>query len=575
MKIKTKLRLGIGVLFMMIVLLSVIAAVFVNVLKKDTENILSDNYKTLEYSRNMLLSLDDMASDSTAWATFEKNLNLQQGNVTEVGEGDATQKVTDRFTSIRKNRNDTASYGTIRKEISEVMRINMESIQTKSDLALETVKNAYLWIAVSGTICFLIALILLTNLPGNIANPVQLLTHSIKEIAAKNYSLRIHSDRKDEFGDLAASFNTMAEKLEEYNNSNLSQILIEKQRIEALISNMREPVIGLNESKIILFANQEAAKITGLSLNEMIGKPAEELAQSNDLIRSLIQELKSEHTGILAQPSIKIYADNKESYFEKEVVDIRIVPTGEKTEVFIGQVIVLKNITPFKELDFAKTNFIAMVSHELKTPISSIKMSLKLLEMQQTGDLNNQQEQLVESIRDDSDRLLKITGELLNLTQVESGNIQLNILQASPEEIVTYALEAVKVQADQKQIKLDVTVEPDVTGVKADTEKTAWVMINFLTNAIRYSQPESEIEIDVKNENGSVLFSVKDQGKGIDSKYKEKVFDRYFQVPGSPKTGTGLGLAISKEFIEAQGGSIGVETEIGMGSTFYFKLASV
>lgn len=560
---------------MMIVLLSVIAAVFVNVLKKDTENILSDNYKTLEYSRNMLLSLDDMASDSTAWATFEKNLNLQQGNVTEVGEGDATQKVTDRFTSIRKNRNDTASYGTIRKEISEVMRINMESIQTKSDLALETVKNAYLWIAISGTICFLIALILLTNLPGNIANPVQLLTHSIKEIAAKNYSLRIHSDRKDEFGDLAASFNTMAEKLEEYNNSNLSQILIEKQRIEALISNMREPVIGLNESKIILFANQEAAKITGLSLNEMIGKPAEQLAQSNDLIRSLIQELKSEHTGILAQPSIKIYADNKESYFEKEVVDIRIVPTGEKAEVFIGQVIVLKNITPFKELDFAKTNFIAMVSHELKTPISSIKMSLKLLEMEQTGDLNNQQEQLVESIRDDSDRLLKITGELLNLTQVESGNIQLNILQASPEEIVTYALEAVKVQADQKQIKLDVTVEPEVTDVKADTEKTAWVMINFLTNAIRYSQPESEIEIDVKNENGSVLFSVKDQGKGIDSKYKEKVFDRYFQVPGSPKTGTGLGLAISKEFIEAQGGSIGVETEIGMGSTFYFKLASV
>jgi signal transduction histidine kinase len=270
---------------------------------------------------------------------------------------------------------------------------------------------------------------------------------------------------------------------------------------------------------------------------------------------------------------LKIYADNKESYFEKEIVTITIIPTGERQKKQIGHVIVLKNITPFKELDFAKTNFIATVSHELKTPISSIKMSLQLLENQNTGLVNPEQQQLIESIKDDSNRLLKITGELLNMSQVETGNIQLNIQQAKPAQILDYALEAVKVQADQKQIALKVDQEENLPDVKADTEKTAWVLINFLTNAIRYSQQSGQIHIGIKQHENGIQFSVKDEGKGIDSRYKDKIFNRYFQVPGSAKTGTGLGLAISKEFIEAQGGTIGVKSEIGMGSTFFFELA--
>lgn len=338
---------------------------------------------------------------------------------------------------------------------------------------------------------------------------------------------------------------------------------------------MHEPVIGLDENKTILFANDEASKITGLAADEMIGKSAVDLAVYNDLIRSLVQELLTpggynEH---VPTAPLKIYADNKESYFEKEIVNITITPTGEKKKLFIGQVIILKNITPFKELDFAKTNFIATVSHELKTPISSIKMSLQLLENQQTGLINEEQKQLMDSIKDDSNRLLKITGELLNMSQVETGNIQLNIQQSSPLEIVQYALDAVKVQADQKQIELNLQADENIPFVKADTEKTAWVLINFLTNAIRYSGVGSRISIRLKTDQGRVMFFVKDEGRGIDSRYKDKIFDRYFQVPGSSKTGTGLGLAISKEFIEAQGGKIGLESEVGMGSTFYFNLS--
>lgn len=573
MKIKTKLRLGLGVLFLMILALSLIAASYIYVLKEDTENILQDNYKTLDYSRSMFLAIDQIHAGPGAWTKFEQNLKEQQSNVTEPGEAEVTAKIGAHYALLKTDTYNEQLPVLIRNDLAELTRINMEAIRAKSDKALATVQSAFIWIALTGTVCFVIALTLLINLPGNIGNPIRELTESIRAIAAKKYAERLHFSGKDEFNELASSFNTMAEKLEEYDNSNLSQILVEKKRIEALINNMHEPVIGLDENKKILFANEEAVKITGIAVSDLLGRSATELAEHNDLIRALIGHKMAASVGNGHIPPLKIYADDKESYFDKEIVDITIVPTGERLKKFIGQVILLKNITPFKELDFAKTNFIATVSHELKTPIASIKMSLQLLESEHTGVLNEEQRQLMTSIKEDSDRLLKITGELLNMSQVETGNIQLNIQSSSPYAILKYAVDAVKTSVEQKHIELVVHADDQLTEVKADMEKTAWVLINFLTNAVRYSQQEGKIHIQLTSTAQGVRFLVQDEGKGIDSRYRSKIFDRYFQVPGSAKTGTGLGLAISKEFIEAQGGSIGLTSEIGMGSTFYFELA--
>lgn len=575
MKIKSKLRLGLGTLFFLILALGLIAAKHVYTLKDDTENILADNYQSIDYVQHMLLAVDEVKTNPDAWKAFDQNLEKQQRNVTEIGEAEATQKVQDHYDLLKASPQSDTLPVVVRRDLAALAKINMQAIQKKSDIAVGSVRSAIGGIVLTATLCFLIALTLLINLPSNIGNPIRELTESIKEIAAKNYSQRLHFSGKDEFGQLASSFNTMAEKLEEYDNSNLSQILMEKKRTEALINNMHEPVIGLDENKHILFANHEAVKITGMLMSDMLGRSAVDLAVHNDLIRVLIQE-KQESNGLTTQastPSLKIYADDKESYFEKEIVDITIIPTGERQKKFIGQVIILKNITPFKELDFAKTNFIATVSHELKTPISSIKMSLQILENEQTGALNEEQKQLMESIKDDSNRLLKITGELLNMSQVETGNIQLSIQPSSPYAIVRYALDAVKIPLEQKEIELVVQTDENLPDVKADMEKTAWVLINFLTNAIRYSQQEGRLQLELRNGPNGIRFSVRDEGKGIDSRYRNKIFDRYFQIPGSSKTGTGLGLAISKEFIEAQGGIIGVASEIGMGSTFYFELS--
>lgn len=569
MRIKTKLNLGVGLLFLMIIILALVSAFYIFLIKEDTENILKANYNTLEYSRNMLTSLDEIdGNNDKAIVVFKDNLKKQIINVTEAGEDKVTNNLQESFDKLENNWNDQSVKSQIRQDIFAIMKLNMNAIKQKGDIAKQTAETANFSIAIVGTLCFLIAFNLLINLPNNIANPIKELTESIKQIANKNYSERVHFMNHNEFGDLAKSFNTMAEKLEEYHDSNLYKLSFEKKRLETLINNMHDPIIGLDNQGKVLFVNNEALKIIGMKSEEVIGELATTLALKNDLMKSLIiNDLESPK----AHP-MKIFADGKESYFDKENVNITITPTGEDKTINIGDVIILRNITIFKELDFAKTNFIATVSHELKTPISSIKLSLQLLEKPDTGTINEEQKQLIDSIKEDSQRLLKITGELLDMAQLETGNIKLNIGQCSPYKVIDYAIEAVKVQAEQKQIELVVESETNLADIKADSEKTTWVMINFLTNAIRYSSEKSNITIKLKKEKNQIVFEVVDTGKGIDSHYKSKVFDKFFQIPGSHKSGTGLGLSISKEFIEAQNGTIGVESELGLGSSFWFKL---
>ena len=352
----------------------------------------------------------------------------------------------------------------------------------------------------------------------------------------------------------------MAGKLDDYERSNLAQLRFEKSRIETIINQIKDGIIGFDEKKKILFLNAVAEKLLGVKELEVFGKYPADVAVNNDLMRTLLQKEEKKE--------LKIYADGKESYFNKDVLNVL-----NNAEV-VGQVIVLKNIAPFHELNEAKTNFIATVSHELKTPISSIKMSAQLLGDNRVGNLNEDQNELIKSIADDAERLLKITSELLNMSQVETGNIQLKLQPVNTAEIVQQAVGAVQFKAQQKLVTIKINAGENLPFVNADLEKTAWVLINFLTNAIKYSPENSSLEMNTTQKNNGVEFIVKDFGKGIEQKYLPKIFDRYFKVPGSSKAGTGLGLAISKEFIEAQGGSIKVQSEIGTGSSFSFLLNS-
>lgn len=566
MKIKTKLIIAVSLLFLMITVLSAIGIRQVNVLAGETKNILTDNYHSLDYSRNMYRILDEQQTGPDM-GKFRSYLKKQQDNVTEVGEKELTDNLSSHFFLLEKNPNDTVLLEKVRTDLNGIMKLNMDAIQTKSNGAAKTADDSIMWMSLVSSFCFIIGFTLIVNLPGYIANPIRDLTESIRQIAAKNYSQRIYFKGHDEFTTLAKSFNSMAEKLQEYTASDFSKLMMEKKRIETLINNMHDPVIGLDENYTVLFANNEALKITGLKSTDMIGRPAQEIALTNDLMRSLTKDIVIHQPAAKEQP-LKIYANNRESYFEKDIIPISLIPTGETDIKKIGSVIILRNITAYKELDAAKTNFIATVSHEFKTPIASMKMSLQLLENQQTGQLNEEQQNLVESIKDDASRLLRTTGELLNITQVETGKTSINITSCDVPSLVNDTIEAHKTTASAKNIRMVADIPTGFPDILADGEKTQWILSNLVSNAIRYSYEDTLITISAAQKEDTLSINVKDNGPGIPENYIDRIFDKYFRVPGTQKEGTGLGLAISKEFMEAQGGNITVASTPGEGSTF-------
>ena len=558
MKLKTKLSLGLSFLFAVILVFGILGIFSINRLSNDAEKVLKNNHESLVYSNNMLKALEKISSSEKAKKDFEDNLKKQEANITEPGELEATREVRTNFTELLAAPADSSNYPQIRMGLQIINDLNQNAILKKNNIVQRTANDAKLWLTIIFTVLFLVTLTFIFNFPAILSNPITKLTEGIVEIAGKNYSKRIYLKQKDEFGELANAFNSMAEKLNEYESSNLAQLRFEKSRIEIIINQMKDGIIGFDGKKKILFLNAVAEKLLGVKEADVLGKYSADVAVHNDLMRTLLQDA--------GKKELKIYADNKESYFSKDVLNVM------NNEEVIGQVIVLKNITPFHELNEAKTNFIATVSHELKTPISSIKMSAQLLSDNRVGNLNQEQTELIKSISDDSERLLKITGELLNMSQVETGNIQLKLQPVRAADIVQQAVEAVQFKAQQKLVVLKISIDDKLPMVNADQEKTAWVLINFLTNALKYSPENGTVEINATRKSNAVEFTVKDSGKGIEEKYLPKIFDRYFKVPGSSKTGTGLGLAISKEFIEAQGGSISVQSEIGTGSSFSFIL---
>lgn len=562
MKIKAKVTLGVVFLFASLLVTGGVALYYIYRLSEASDNIIKANYESLEYSRKII---EEVQAEKPSWDTLENNLRLQESNITETGEREATIRLRSAYELFRANPSDSTALKALLRSASEIQNLNLNAIHRKNRIAKATAENASNYLVITLSMFAILAFTLMVNFPGYVANPIVQLTNSIKLIARKNYEERLHFNRKDEFEELANAFNDMAEKLDEYEHSNLAQILFEKKRIESIIGRMSDPVLGLDEKRKFIFANKEALILLNIPEEKLDGSYAPDLAVENDLIRHLIR-VDSTRENI----PIKIYAHGKESYFMREVLEINYTPTGEKKPVPLGQVIILKDITSFKELDMAKTNFIATISHELKTPLASLQICFKLMEDARVGGLNKEQSDIMKTASEEVARLLKITNELLNLSQVETGKMSLLINPVHPDEVIHFALEAVKFQAERKGVKIKTSYSQNLPNIRLDKEKTSWVLINLLTNAIRYSFDNGDIILSCRYDGKEVRVEVEDFGTGIENQYLPKLFDRFYQVPGT-SSGTGLGLAISRDFIEAQGGQIYVSSEWSKGSKFGFR----
>jgi len=606
LSIKSKLYVGLGLMAGLMVLLWLSGAFFINTLADNSGAIIQDNIRTVTYAQQMEKAINelytmqlsalgnggsmDRETYNIVQKKFEQALSLQQKNITETGEQELTDQLQSNYehmlalyNSLTTKEDRSAdvissrfapSYHRLQQNLVQLTNMNVDAIHRKNHKAQQTANQVTLYMSIIGALCSMLGLVMLVRFPGYIVEPVRELIQRMKNIADYNYDQTLDYKTGDEYEELAAAFNQMARRLQEYDRSSLNKIMSEKKRLETIINHMTDAVIGMDADKQILFANDKAIELLEQPKEELVEQYVPDVASQNELFYRVMHAISE---GDKSETEYLKIGKEPEHYYAVETIPVRQkIPETSYESAHLGFIITLKNVTRFQEQAQAKTDFISLVSHELKTPIASIGMSLRLLNDQRVGPLNEEQEKLLGNIKGDVNRMKQTTTELLDLTKIETGNVQINLAPVSPIDLLNYAYETMQMQAEQKGLNINISVSRDLPLVQADTQKTLWVLINLISNAIRYTDTGGMIQLQAQEDDDSnfIRFSVTDSGKGINPNYLDKIFEKFFRIDKdqTDQSGSGLGLSIAKEFILAQGGRIWAESNFGEGSSFYFVL---
>ncbi len=253
-----------------------------------------------------------------------------------------------------------------------------------------------------------------------------------------------------------------------------------------------------------------------------------------------------------------------------------ITPVKTEQGQMLGVVLLLQDVTKLTELDRLKSEFVMTASHELRTPLTSIAMSIDLLMEGASPKLTGTEQELLRAAQEDVQRLRKLVNNLLDLSKIEAGRVELEFEPVDVSLLTGHAMATLAGQAEEKGIELSQHLPDQLAQIKADPNKITWVLTNLIANALRYTGPGGHICVSAEQIGDFVYLSVSDDGAGIPFEYQSKIFDKFVQVKNDQAVGgSGLGLAICKEIVKAHGGAIWVESIPEQGSTFTFTIPVV
>ena len=585
MNIKTQITLGFLAVLALLLAMGTYAHFTVQRLDRSSRTILKDNFYSVQLGQGMLQALDAAEAKpgaSQGLPRFREQLRREAGNVTEPGEQPLVDSLTAGLAHYANLPADAAARPTalarLRRLTHGMVQLNMQALTRKNEQANRTAVGAGRTLLAFITLSLMVAMGLALGVPEAAVGGLRKLSASIEHAAQGNFTASIPVESRDEFGQVAQAFNRLLVHLNEFRNTNLAEVLTERHRVASIVQTLDEALFLLDEEGMVLVANPPACALLGLPEAQVVGQAADRLAETNSVMATLLPQLPTLGTRPAeARPFTLALAGEERHYRLLVHQAVSFNPVRDQMEV-VGTIVALHNVSEFKRLDQAKSYFLATVSHELKTPLSTINFHLKLLQDQRVGPLNAEQQELVVALKQENQRLLKLTGDLLDVSRLESGAIPLNPQRTAVADLVATATAPLQLQLAPKHLTLDVEVPAGLPPIRADLEKTAWVLLNLLANAVRYSPEAGHIALRAAPtpDGRAVRVSVQDHGPGIAPEHQERIFQRFVQVPdaaGEPaREGSGLGLSISREFIASQGGQLGVTSAPGAGSTFFFTL---
>ncbi|MDO8662500.1 MAG: ATP-binding protein [Candidatus Omnitrophota bacterium] len=404
-----------------------------------------------------------------------------------------------------------------------------------------------------------VAFILGSLVAARTIKPINRMIQVSRKFSEGDFSRRIIQSSKDEVGELAVALNEMAQDIE----NKIRKIKAQNQELAAIFNSMIEGVMLIDKSGRIVSVNPTIEKIFGSPKRDLEGKIFLETIRNNDIaevIDTVLAKGKPVSTEItLIYPLRKVFEVNATPIFENEVIS--------------GCLVVIHDITEIRRLETVRRDFVANVSHELKTPLTSIKGFVETLLEGALDDKKNNRD-FLKIIQDHAERLNSLVNDLLALSQLESKEAPLEIkdvnLQREAEEVIL----GFDSQLKKKNVEIENTLAHDIS-VKADKERIKQVFTNLIDNAIKFNKKDGRVKIYAEEINGKLKISVEDFGIGIPEKDIPRIFERFYRVDKARSRqlgGTGLGLSIVKHIIELHGGNVGVESAEGLGSKLWFLL---
>ncbi|PZE21478.1 two-component system histidine kinase PnpS [Paenibacillus xerothermodurans] len=465
-------------------------------------------------------------------------------------------------TTLRQNMLYVAIPVTQGDQLQGYLRLAMSLAEVEA-----AIRQLWLVLLIGLLAVFIIAGLISYRVALGLTRPIEQITKVAGQITNMNYQARFHGRKQGEVGQLGQAINRMADSLQ----LQMNRILEDENRLKSVLENMISGVMMIDRDGKIALLNRSAEDILGFSAKELLGKKFDEAKQQFEFTQ-LIQECIE---------SKELIRDEMIFYYPSErILEINLIPMSPAEDQWAGVLVVLHDITAMRRLERMRSEFVANVSHELKTPIAAVKGFAETL---LAGALNDKEtaKSFLQIIFDESERLNRLIGDILELSKIESKRIPLQFSPVHLQTFIENCLNVVNSEAAKKSIELEMRVDDDLY-MEADEDRLRQILINLLSNGINYTPEGGKVKVKVEATTGSmgldkeqIRMTITDTGMGIPKKDLPRIFERFYRVDKARSRssgGTGLGLSIVKHLVELHKGTIRVESEVGMGSKFIIEL---
>ncbi|MGR9049096.1 two-component system histidine kinase PnpS [Halobacillus faecis] len=422
-------------------------------------------------------------------------------------------------------------------------------------------KNIWLLIGFTLLLGLLVIFVIGFNVFSKYIRPIRSAASVATELAKGNYKARTYEGHFGEAGQLSQSINILARNLQEMTSTKGMQ----ENQLEAVINNMGNGLVLIDEKGYILLLNRAFLETFKGEQKDFIGHLYHD-AIPYTTIHETVQKIYMFEETVSETFVLPVNIDRKH-------LEVTGAPIFSEDQKWRGVVLVFHDISELKQLEQMRKDFVANVSHELKTPITSIRgFSETLLD----GAMKDEKmlEQFLQIILKESGRLQSLIQDLLELSKLERDDFLLNVEQVEVQRLLNDLLPIVEQHAEQKEVKLHASVDGN-TLIQGDSSRLKQVFMNLLTNAINYSGDEGEVTLEFQESENHVTIKITDNGVGIPEEEISRIFERFYRVDKARSRnsgGTGLGLAIVKHIVEAHEGTIHVESEVDVGTSFYVEI---